>query len=87
MKTLSKYINDQYVELDLTDEYYEYIEKMAMDNLGIEEKDKDDYELEIKYEMEELLADEFYEEYEALCEEVSDYYSEISHWYNSQTGV
>lgn len=87
MKTLGKYINDQYVELDLTDDYYEYIENMAIENLGIKKEEKDDYELEIKDEMKELLADEFYEEYENLCEEATDFYDELSHWFNSQTGV
>lgn len=87
MKTLGKYINDQYVELDLTDEYYEYIENMAIENLGIKKEDKEDYELEIKYEMEELLAEEFQEEYENLCQEAEDFYDELTHWYNNQTGV
>lgn len=81
---LTKYINGEPVTIWVDKEYYEYLKEIAKRNLG---KDKEDDELAIYYEIIDYLEDEFQEEYENLCQEADDFYDELTHWFNSQTGV
>lgn len=88
MIELTKYINDQLVSIYISKDYFDYVKEQVKKNLGIktEEEEKDQ-----SYEIEEGILDwfeeEFYEEYEKLQDEAEDFYNDLGHWLDNQTGV
>lgn len=91
MKTLSKYICGEEVEIEVTEQEYAEALEQAIKFLGIETEDEaEEREDEINEFILEYFEDCFEEQLQEMEKEYQDqqdFYDELKSWYNKRTGV